>query len=131
MRTHLQYGTTGLDVDFPSENVTVITPRFVAGLPDERVAFEEAVRRPLGSAPLRDVVRARDRVAIVIPDITRPLPTDRLLPWVLEEIDHVPLERVAIVNGTGSHRGNTPDELRAMVGADVYRRGRGGDDHAH
>ncbi len=122
MRTHLQYGTTGLDVDLPSENVTVITPRFIPGLPDERAAFEDAVRRPLASAPLGDVVRATDHVAIVIPDITRPLPTDRLLPWVLEEIRHVPLERVVIVNGTGSHRVNTPGELRAMVGDDVFRR---------
>jgi lactate racemase len=131
MRTHLQYGTTGLDVDLPSDNVTVITPRFVAGLPDERAAFQEAVRRPLRSAPLRDVVRATDRVAIVIPDITRPLPTDRLLPWVLEEIDHVPLERVVIVNGTGSHRVNTPGELLGMVGADVYRRVRVVNHDAH
>jgi lactate racemase len=131
MRTHLQYGTTGLDVDLPSDNVTVITPRFVAGLPDERAAFQEAVRRPLRSAPLGDVVRATDRVAIVIPDITRPLPTDRLLPWVLEEIDHVPLERLVIVNGTGSHRVNTPGELRTMVGADVYRRVRVVNHDAH
>jgi nickel-dependent lactate racemase len=131
MRTHLQYGTTGLDVDLPSDNVTVITPRFVAGLPDERAAFQEAVRRPLRSASLRDVVRATDRVAIVIPDITRPLPTDRLLPWVLEEIDHVPLERLVIVNGTGSHRVNTPGELRTMVGADVYRRVRVVNHDAH
>jgi lactate racemase len=131
MRTHLQYGTTGLDVDLPSDNVTVITPRFVAGLPDERAAFQEAVRRPLRSASLRDVVRATDRVAIVIPDITRPLPTDRLLPWVLEEIDHVPLERVVIVNGTGSHRVNTPGELLGTVGADVYRRVRVVNHDAH
>jgi lactate racemase len=89
------------------------------------------VRRPLRSAPLRDVVRATDRVAIVIPDITRPLPTDRLLPWVLEEIDHVPLERVVIVNGTGSHRVNTPGELLGMVGADVYRRVRVVNHDAH
>src|SRR5215203_2935038 len=122
MRTHLQYGTTGLDVDLPSNHVTVSAPRFVAGVPDERAAFEEAVRRPLGSAPLRDLVRASDRVAIVIPDITRPLPTERLLPWVLQEIRHVPLERVLIVNGTGSHRANTPGELRAMVGEAVFGR---------
>ena len=122
MRTHLQYGTTGLDVELPSEHVTVITPRFVAGLPDERAAFDAAMRRPLSSAPLRDVVRASDHVAIVIPDITRPLPTDRLLPWVLEEIGHVPLEHLVIVNGTGSHRANTPGELRAMVGDEVFRR---------
>jgi nickel-dependent lactate racemase len=122
MQIHLQYGTTGLDVDLPSDNVTVITPRFVPGLPAEPAAFRAAVRQPLSSSPLRDVVRASDRVAIVIPDITRPLPTHRLLPWVLEEIGHVPLDRVVIVNGTGSHRLNTPGELRAMVGDAVFRR---------
>ncbi len=122
MRIQLQYGTAGLDIDLPSEHVTVLTPRFVPGLEDERAAFEDAVRHPLGAAALREVVGAHDRVAIVIPDITRPLPTDRLLPWVLHEIRHVPLDRVVIVNGTGSHRANTADELRAMVGDDVFRR---------
>jgi len=61
-------------------------------------------------------------VAVVIPDSTRPLPPDRLLPWLFEELGHVPAERFVIVNGTGSHRANTPDELRAMVGADVLSR---------
>jgi lactate racemase len=122
MRIHLQYGTSGLDVDLPSANVTVIAPQFVAGLPDEREAFQHALRQPLGAAALRDVVGGRDRVAIVIPDITRPLPTDRVLPWVLDEISHVPLDRVVIVNGTGSHRANTSDELRVMVGDHVFRR---------
>jgi nickel-dependent lactate racemase len=122
MRVQLQYGVGVLEVDLPSNHVSVITPRFVAGLPDERAAFEHAVRHPIDCPPLREVVRPGDRVAIVIPDITRPLPTDRLLPWVLEEIAHVPLERVVIVNGTGSHRANTPGELRGMVGDDIFRR---------
>ena len=58
----------------------------------------------------------------MIPDITRPLPTDRLLPWLLEELRHVPLADVVIINGTGSHRVNTPDELRDMVGPSVFER---------
>lgn len=58
----------------------------------------------------------------MIPDITRPLPTARLLPWVLAEISHVPPERIVIVNGTGSHRVNTPEELAGMVGRDVLAR---------
>lgn len=120
MRVHLQYGHDGLDVDIPGEQVTVLQPRYVKGLPDERSAFQRSVREPIGSRPLREVVSASDRVAIVIPDVTRPLPSDRLLPWLLEEIGHVAPERIAIVNGTGSHRVNTHDELRRMVGAEVF-----------
>ncbi len=121
MRIHLQYGREGVDADIPGD-VTVLQPRFVAGLPDERAAFEDAVRHPLGTRPLAEIVRPGERVALVIPDITRPLPSHRLLPWVLEELRHVPLDQIVIVNGTGSHRVNTPDELRAMVGESVFGR---------
>jgi lactate racemase len=122
MRVHLQYGRDGLDVEIPSERVRVIEPTFVPGLADEAAAFLEAVREPIGGKPLRECVAAGERVAIVIPDITRPLPTARLLPWVFAELAHVPPEQVVIVNGTGSHRANTPDELRAMVGPEVLGR---------
>ncbi len=122
MRVHLQYGRDGLDVEIPSERVRVIEPTFVPGLADEAAAFLEAVREPIGGKPLRECVAAGERVAIVIPDITRPLPTARLLPWVFAELAHVPSAQVVIVNGTGSHRANTPDELRAMVGPEVLDR---------
>jgi nickel-dependent lactate racemase len=67
-------------------------------------------------------VGADERVAVVIPDITRALPRERLLPWLFEELSHVPPENVTIVNGTGSHRANTEEELAAMVGPIVYER---------
>ncbi len=122
MRVHLQYGRSGLDVDFPLTNVTVVEPRYVPGLPDEHAAFRGAIASPIASPPLLDIVNGRDRVAIVIPDITRPLPSHRLLPWLLDAISHVPAGRIVIVNGTGSHRANTLAELSAMVGEEVLRR---------
>lgn len=121
MRIHLQYGRDGIDAEIPGD-VTVVEPRFVEGLADERAAFLEAVRRPLAARPLAEIVRPGERIALVIPDITRPLPSDRLLPWVLEELGHVADRDVVIVNGTGSHRVNTPAELRAMVGGGVAGR---------
>jgi lactate racemase len=119
MRAHLQYGHDGLKVDLPGRNVTVLNPRFVPGLPDEPAAFQEAVRRPLGSPPLAERIGPRDRVAVVIPDITRPLPTDRLLRWLLAALPQADPERITIVNGTGSHRANTPAELAGMAGAEL------------
>ncbi len=121
-KVHLQYGTEGLVVDLPSENVTVIEPKRFAGLDDEAAAFLEAVRSPIESRPLRDHVESGDHVAVVIPDITRPLPTDRILPWLFAELDHVPAENFTIVNGTGSHRANTEEELARMIGADILKR---------
>lgn len=131
MKAHLQYGKNGLAIEVPSTNARIIEPTFVEGLADEEKAFREAVRQPMGGRPLREVVRASDRVAIVIPDITRPLPTDRLLRWIFAELSHVPAERFTVVNGTGSHRGNTPEELASMVGPDVLARVRVVNHDAH
>jgi lactate racemase len=119
VRTKLQYGRGELAVEIPSSDVTVLRTRHEEGLSNEVQAFREAVRHPIGSAPLKELVEARDRVAVVIPDITRPLPSDRLLPWLFEELSHVPPENVTIINGTGSHRPNTEEELIAMVGQGV------------
>ena len=117
MRVTLEYGTSGVDITVPEDRVTVLAPRYVAGLPDEEAAFLEAVRSPLLSRPLREVASARDRVAIVIADVTRPLPSERLLPWILRELGHVPPANVTIVIGTGSHRATAAEEIRAMVGS--------------
>ena len=119
-RVALQYGRGELELELPSANLTVVEPRFTPGLPDESAAFREAVRAPLGTRPLREIVRAHERVAVVIPDHTRPLPRERLLPWLFQELAHVPAKNFTIINGTGSHRANTPAELREMVGAAVY-----------
>src|SRR5687768_172572 len=112
----LQYGRTGLELEVPGRNVTVVEPRFVPGVQDEAAGFRDAMRRPMGRPPLREIIRASDRVAVVIPDHTRPLPRERILPWLFAELDHVPAANFVIINGTGSHRANTDAELRQMVG---------------
>ncbi|MCE9614352.1 MAG: nickel-dependent lactate racemase [Lentisphaerae bacterium] len=122
MKIGLKYGTGDLSVEIPSERVTVIRPAHQPGLADEAQAFQEAVRRPIGSKPLRDLVAAGERVAVVIPDLTRPLPSDRLLRWLFAELNHVRPEHVTIINGTGTHRGNTAAELERMVGPDILAR---------
>ncbi|MEO7270770.1 MAG: nickel-dependent lactate racemase, partial [Vicinamibacterales bacterium] len=116
MRVTLQYGTTNLDLSVPDGQVTVLAPRFVPGLADEEAAFVRAVRAPLGARPLADSVGPGEQVAIVVADITRPLPSARLLPWILKELRHVPPEQISIVIGTGSHRATTPAEIGTIVG---------------
>ncbi len=117
MKIHLQYGVEGIDPDLPSDNVTVVEPVFVAGLPEESAAFLAAVRNPIGSRPLRELIGGNERIAVVVPDITRPMPTERLIPWLLSELSHVPRRSFTIIIGTGSHRENSPEELASMLGS--------------
>jgi len=119
MRVKLAYGKEGLWVDLPDRNVTVVEPKYVPGLPDEREAIRAALRSPMGTRPLRDLIKPDDTVAIVFSDITRPQPRDRMLPVLLEEIAHVPRSQIVLINGVGTHRPNTDEELRGMLGRDI------------
>src|SRR5690348_16401528 len=118
MQVQLAYGRGRLPIEVP-DSATIIMAEELPGLPHEQAAFTDAVRAPIGSPPLRDLVAASDRVAIVIADITRPSPSERLVPWILAELAHVPRENFVILNGTGSHRANTREELTQMLGADI------------
>jgi nickel-dependent lactate racemase len=119
MQVQLQYGRHGLCVEIPSDNVHVIEPRFLPGLPDEAAEFQAAVRHPIASAPLKDLIKPSDQVALVVPDLTRPFPAHRVLPWVFAELSHVPQENFTIHLGNGSHRLETDHEINALLGADI------------
>jgi nickel-dependent lactate racemase len=123
VRVELAYGETGLVVDLPSDRTTVVAPRHVDAVPDERAAVLEALRRPTIGAPLRERVRPGQRVAISICDGTRPQPRDIVVPAVLDELDGVvDADDVVVLVATGTHRGNTEAELDAMLGRDILDR---------
>ena len=119
MLVNLAYGRTGLPVEFPDDQTTVIEPTYLDGLPNQPGAVREALARPLGTAPLCDLVEKNQTVAISVCDITRPMPSALVLPVVLEALSHVPTEQVAILIASGTHRATTRDELVEMLGAKV------------
>jgi nickel-dependent lactate racemase len=115
------YGRTGLAVELPGDAL-VIAPAEAPPLDDERRSFVSAVRAPIAAPPLRELVGSRDRVTIVTSDVTRATPNERLIPWILDELAHVPASQVTVVVGTGSHRTTTPAELEQMFGREVLER---------
>jgi nickel-dependent lactate racemase len=121
----LAYGKRGLTVELPDQwNVTVVEPEFVAGLPDPAEALRDALRSPIDAPPLRQQVKSTDKVGIVFSDITRPTPNELMLPVVLQELSHLPQENITLFNALGTHRPNSDEELRRMLGdklVDGYR----------
>ena len=124
MLVNLAYGRTGLPVEFPDNRTTVIEPAYLEGLPDQRGAIREALRHPHGTAALHDLVGADQTVAISVCDVTRPMPSGTVLPVVLDALSHVPVDQIAIMIASGTHRATTRDELVEMLGADVVDRHR-------
>ena len=122
MRIELAYGRDGLVVELPDDRTTVIEPTFVPGLPDSEGALRTALRNPIGTPPLRRMVDRGQTVAISVCDVTRPMPSAIVLPVLLAELQHVPDEQIVILVATGTHRGDTAEELDEMLGREVVRR---------
>ncbi|GAB4220273.1 MAG: nickel-dependent lactate racemase [Acidobacteriota bacterium] len=120
-RIRLAYGRSGLEVELPAERTVVVEPRLLPGLPDETAALREALRKPLAGPPLAERIRRSHRVAVAICDVTRPMPTARVLPVLLSELG-IPERQVVILVATGTHRASTPAELESMVGPEVLSR---------
>ena len=123
MRIKLAYGKTGLEISLPDDvNVTVVEPEYVNGLLDQAGALRGALRQPIGSPPLKALVKPSDKVGIAFSDITRPTPNHLILPVLLGELDYVPDEQIVLFNSTGTHRINTEAELRGMLGDEIVDR---------
>ena len=120
MRIELAYGSEGLAVDLPDDRTTVVEPLHPPAAADARAAVLEALRHPVAGPPLREVVRGRRTVAISICDGTRPQPRRIVVPALLEELEGlVRSEDVVVLVATGTHRANSEEELREMLGDEV------------
>lgn len=116
----LAYGESGLDLAIDPAITTVVTPEHRPAVESPRECLRAALRTPLSGPPLRDRVRPGQTVAISVCDGTRPQPRELMIPVLLEELAGiVRLADVTILIATGTHRGNTEPELRAMFGDEV------------
>jgi nickel-dependent lactate racemase len=88
---------------------------------------EEEVKRslknPIGTGRLSQIVKKGEKVVIVTSDITRPLPSYKVIPSILDELYEVGVspEDITVVFALGSHRPHTQEEIIQLVGERVYK----------
>lgn len=89
-----------------------------------RSGIADAFARPIGTRPLRELARGRRRPCVVIDDLSRPTPGERLVPVVLDELRAagIPAKDVLILAGVANHRPMTRPDLEKKLGADVLAR---------
>jgi nickel-dependent lactate racemase len=121
LEIELAYGREGLRMVVSHEYIDLIRPEFIPGLPDESSAIRDHIRSPISTQPLRDQIESNDKVVIVHTDITRATPNSRILPVLIEEIlsSGVSTSNITLLNGLGTHRPQTDQELRGMLGDEI------------
>ncbi len=119
----LKYGKSAVDIEIPDRNLLqVIKPNELPALGDEEIT--RALKNPIGSKRLSGIVRKGDKVAIIVSDITRPSPSKKMLPPLLEELKKggVAEKDITIIFALGIHRVQTVEEQKNLVGEAVFNR---------
>ncbi len=119
MKLEFGFGTGVQTVELPEENLMgVLTANPVErGLTGE-AEVARALDAPIGAPALAEVVRPGEKIAIVTSDVTRPCPTWEILPPLLDRLYAAGVHRedITLVFALGSHRHQTPEEMRHLAG---------------
>lgn len=121
----LPYGKRQLPVKLPLAGFAgeFLPIRHVSGKSDEEI-IEHALDNPVASKRVEELVKPGQKVVIVTSDMTRPCPSDVMLPPLLTRLNKagVPDDHITIVIALGLHRKMTDEELRRIVGESVFNR---------
>lgn len=121
----IPYGKTSLEFCLPSGmRGTVVQPRSVEPLARPAEAVAAALARPVGTPPLRQLVRPGTRVCIVFTDATRASPDHIFVPALLAELERAGVrdEDITLLCATGMHRPSTMEEKVFKLGEEIVTR---------
>lgn len=125
MRLSIKYGKEERDISIPDKNyLGILRPQHHTGVKYPEKEIKRALHNPIESPRLKELVPSKDNVVILVSDISRPSPSNLILPPVIKELEEagVPPKKITIVFGLGIHRNQTEDEKKALVGDSIYSR---------
>ena len=122
MHISLGYGNGVIEADIDDARVdAVLRPNDITYPDSEAELIRNALKNPIGTGTIKETFGPGESVCIVTSDITRPCPSYKMLPPLLEELDQAGVrnEDILIVFALGAHRKHTPEEIEHLVGTDI------------
>ena len=124
-RIPLAYGHQEISLEVSTANLLgVYYPKAIHEPVKVDQLLQDAMANPIGTRLLRQIVKPGQKIAIVTSDLTRPAPTDRMLPFIIRELEiaGIPDEDVFIVLALGLHRQMTITEIEAALSSPTQQR---------
>lgn len=108
------YGSERVSVRLPEANLAAVIKPNSFPIRDEITTVRAALSEPIDSEPFSDFVsHPGDRTLIIVNDATRPTPTARVLPSLLELAGQADL---SLIVATGTHGHPKPEEMAWIFG---------------
>jgi len=131
-RITVEFGKAELEIIVPPQ-LEVLEMTEIPPLPDPQKAIDEALKHPIASPALQEIIKRKGRpphqisVCIAVSDITRPIPYQGkggiLLPLLRAlETCNIKRENIMLLVATGMHRASTEEEKVQMFGDEVMGR---------
>ncbi|HEY8803922.1 MAG TPA: nickel-dependent lactate racemase [Clostridium sp.] len=89
----------------------------------EEEVIKEALQNPISSPKLKEIVNVGETICIVISDVTRMWQKPSLyLPFIVDELlgAGIKAEDILFISANGSHRSQTEDEYKQLLGDKLY-----------
>lgn len=123
----MRYGNSEVSFEIPQGDVReILLPQKAASASGTvQQVIEDALQNPIGAPALEEVVCPGDTVCIIISDITRSWqPTSDYLPILIEKLNRIgiPDRDIRLLSANGTHRRQTPEEHRILIGEELSQR---------
>lgn len=121
----LKYGEGYLTFNLEQENVIQeLQAQEIKCVEDVEKEVQKVLDHPVGTLPFNSHFQAGDKVTIVVSDITRLVKLHEFLPFIVKRLNEleIPDQDILILFATGTHRRQTPEEHKKIVGEALYNR---------
>ena len=122
MQIEMPFHTKTITVNLP-DKATILRTSYPEPENGPAESVELALRQPVVSPPLSDLIKSRrpGHIVIVVSDITRPIPYPAFLPNFIDQIEAagVTHEDILILIATGMHRLSTEAERLEILGQSI------------
>lgn len=122
---YLKYGKRSISIDIPGKDLLfTIAPNDIGTLDREEGRIAHSIKNPIGALPLKEEVESGMKVTILIDDLTRPTPQERILPIILRQLNEAGIKdkHITIIIALGTHEYMTSEEIIERVGKEVFNR---------
>jgi len=113
----IPYWKNNIKLNIPDKNIlNIVTADRQGANIDEDKIIADALENPVESKKLSEIAKGKKSAIVLASDITRPCPSYKFLPYIIDELKAGGISNIKVIFGLGIHRKLTKDEKIKLAG---------------